>query len=85
MQELEIRQDGRTPNDAAHSTNLYYIPSLLTEEKRWTSCKNSPANNGMEVRFLMATRWQPKVPSRFRGMLRATLVPEMGRACLAPT
>ena len=31
QQELEIRQDAMTPNDAAHSTNLYYILSLLTD------------------------------------------------------
>ena len=31
QQELEIRQDAMTPNDEAHSTNLYYILRLLTD------------------------------------------------------
>ena len=30
-QDVEIRQDALTPSDAAHSTNLYYILSLLTD------------------------------------------------------
>ena len=30
-QDVEIRQDAMTPSDAAHSTNLYYILSLLTD------------------------------------------------------
>ena len=31
QQEVEIRQDAMTLNDAEHSTNLYYILSLLTD------------------------------------------------------
>ena len=30
-QDVEIGQDAMTPSDAAHSTNLYYILSLLTD------------------------------------------------------
>ena len=40
--ELEIRQDAMTPNDAAHSTNLYYILSLLTDEEALDIVQNSP-------------------------------------------
>ena len=49
QQELEIRQDAMTPNDAAHSTNLYYIPSLLTDGEALDVVQNSLVSNGMEV------------------------------------
>ena len=62
QQELEINQIAMTPNDTAHSTNLHYILSLFV-------------NNGREVWRRMVTRWEPKVPSRFRGMLQAILFP----------
>ena len=66
--ELEIRQGAMTPNDAPRSTNLYYTLSLLTDEE---ALQNSPVSNGMEVWRRMVTRWQPKVLSKFRGMLQA--------------
>ena len=74
-QELEIRQDAMNPADAAHSTNLCYILSLLTEGEALDIVQNSPVSNGMEVWRRMVTRWEPIVPSRFRGMLQAILFP----------
>ena len=31
QQEIEVRQGAMTPSDAAHSTNLYFILSVLTD------------------------------------------------------
>ena len=45
-EELEIRQD---PSDAAHSTNLHYILSLLTDGEALYIAQNSLVSNGMEV------------------------------------
>ena len=72
-QDVEIRQDALTPSDAAHSTNLYYILSLLTDAEALDIVQNSPVSNGLEVWRRMVTRWEPKVPSRFRGMLQPKL------------
>ena len=69
--ELEFRQDAMTPNDAQRSTNLYYILSLLTDEEALGIVQNSPVSNGMEVWRRRVARWEPKVRSRFRGMLQA--------------
>ena len=49
QQELEIRQNAMTPNDAAHITNLYYILSLLTDGEALDVVQNSLVSNGMEV------------------------------------
>ena len=68
QQEVDIRQDATTPSDAAHSTNLYYILSLLTDGKALDIVQNCPVTNGMEVWRRMVTRRQPIVPSRFQGM-----------------
>ena len=65
-----------TPRDAAHSTNLYYILSLLTDGEALHIVQNSRVSNGMAVWRRMVTRWEPKVPSRFRGMLPAILFPK---------
>ena len=65
-----------TPSDAAHSTNLYYIPSLLTDAEALDIVQNSPVSSGLEVWRRMASRWEPKVPSRLRGMLQAILFPK---------
>ena len=75
-QDQDIRQDEMTPNDGAHSTNLYYILSLLTDGEALDIVQNSPTNNGMEVWRRMVSRWEPRVPSRFRGMLQAVLFPK---------
>ena len=75
-QDVEIRQDAMTPSDAAHSTNLYYILSLLTDAEALDIVQNSPVSNGLEVWRRMVARWGPKVPSRFRGMLQAILFPK---------
>ena len=72
-QDVEIRQDAMTPSDAAHSTNLYYILSLLTDAEALDIVQNSPVSNGLEVWRGIVARWEPKVPSRFRGMLQAIL------------
>ena len=48
-QDVEIRQDAMTPSDAAHSTNLYYILSLMTDAKALDIVQNSPVSNGLEV------------------------------------
>ena len=75
-QDVEIRQDALTPSDAAHSTNLYYILSLLTDAEALDIVQNSPVSYGLEVWRRMVSRWEPKVPSRFRGMLQAILFPK---------
>ena len=75
-QDVEIRQDALTPSDAAHSTNLYYILSLLTDAEALNIVQNSLVSNGLEVWRRTVTRWEPKVPSRFRGMLQAIFVPQ---------
>ena len=75
-QELEIRQDAMTPADAPRSTNRHYILSLLTDGEALDIVQNSSVNNGMEVWRRMVTRWEPEVPSRFRGMLQAILFPK---------
>ena len=75
-QDVETRQDALTPSDAAHSTNLYYILSLLTDAEALNIVQNSLVSNGLEVWRRMVTRWDPKVPSRFPGVLQATLVPQ---------
>ena len=75
-QDVEIRQDALTPSDAAHSTNLYHILSLLTDAEALDIVQNSPLSNGLEVWRRMVTRWEPKVPARFRGMLQAIPFPE---------
>ena len=75
-QDVEIRQDALTPSDAAHSTNLNYILSLLTDGEALDIVQNSPVSNGLEVWRRMVTRWEPKVPSRFRWMLQAILFPK---------
>ena len=79
QQALEFRQNVMTPNDAAHSANLYYILSLLTDGEALDIAQNSPVSNGMEVRRRMVTHWDPKLPSRFRGMLQAIWFP-MGQS-----
>ena len=66
QQEPDIRQDGRNPNDAAHSTNLYYILSVLTDGEARDIMQTIPRNNGMEVCRRIVMRWEPKVPTRFR-------------------
>ena len=53
-----------TPSDAAHSTNLYYILSLLTDAEALDIVQNSPESNGLEVWRRMVSRWEPKAPSR---------------------
>ena len=76
-QDFEIRQDAMTPSDAAHSTNLYYILSLLlTDTEALDIVQNSLVSKGMEVWRRMVARWEPKVPSRFRGMRQAILFPK---------
>ena len=65
-----------TPSDAAHSTNLYCVLSLLTDADALDIVQNSPVSNGLEVWRRMVSRWEPKVPSRFRGMLQAILFPK---------
>ena len=65
-----------TPNDAAHSTNLYYILSLLTDGEALDIAQNSPVSDGKEVCRRMVMRWEPKMPSKFRGMLQAILFPK---------
>ena len=75
-QDVEIRQDAITPSDAAHSTNWYYILSVLTDAEALDIVHNSPVSNGLEVWRRMVARWEPKVPSRFRGMLQAILFPK---------
>ena len=42
QQEIEIRQDAMTLIDAAHSTNLHYILSLLTDGEALDIAQNSP-------------------------------------------
>ena len=79
-QDVEIRQDALTPSGAAHSTNLYYIVSLLTDAEALDIVQNSPVSNGLEVWRRMVTRWEPTVTSRFRGMLQAILFPKMGHS-----
>ena len=79
-QDVEIGQDAMTPSDAAHSTNLYYILSLLTDAEALDIVQNSPVSNGLEVWRRMVARWEPKVPSRFRGMLQAIPFPKMGHS-----
>ena len=69
--DVEIRQDA-----LAHITNLYYILSLLTDAEALDIVQNSPVSKGLEVWRRMVTRWEPKVPSRFRGMLQAILCPK---------
>ena len=76
-QDQEIRQDAMTPNDAAHSTNLYYMLSLLTDGEALDVVQNSPVVNGMEVWRRTVMRWEPKVPSSFRGLLQAILFPRL--------
>ena len=75
-QDVEIRQDALAPSDAAHSTNLHFILSLLTDAEALNIVQNSPVSNGLEVWRRMVTRWEPKVPSSFRGMLQAILFPK---------
>ena len=75
-QDFEIRQDALTPSDAAHSTNLYYILSLLTDAHALDIVQNSLVSNRLEVWRRMVSRWEPIVPSRFRGMLQAILFPK---------
>ena len=48
QQEIEIRQDAMTSSDAVHSTNLYYILSLLTDGEALDIVQNSPVSNGSE-------------------------------------
>ena len=45
-QDVEIRQDALTPCDAAHSTNLYYIPGLLTDAEALDIVTGGVASNG---------------------------------------
>ena len=52
-QELEIREYGMTPNDAAHSTNLHCILSLYTD------------GEALDIVRRMVARWEPNVPARF--------------------
>ena len=61
-QDVEIRQDALTPTDAADSTNLYNILSLLTDAEALDIVQNSPVSNGLDVWRRMVTRWEPKVP-----------------------
>ena len=65
-----------TPSDAAHSTNLYYILSLLTDAEALDIVQNSPVSNGLVVWRRMVSRWEPKVSSRLRGLLQAILFPK---------
>ena len=74
-QDVEIGQDALTPSDAAHSTNLYHMLSLLTDAEALDIVQNRSARNGLEVWRRMVTRLEPKVPSRSRGVLQAILFP----------
>ena len=74
VEELETRQDATTPN-AAHSTNLFYVLSLLTDCEALDIVQNIPLNSGMEVWRRMVARWEPGVSSRFRSMLQSILFP----------
>ena len=74
VEELETRQDATTPN-AAHSTNLFYVLSLLTDCEASNIVQNISVNSGMEVWRRMVARWEPGVSSRFRGMLQSILFP----------
>ena len=69
QQEIEIRQVAMIPSDAAHSTNL-------TAGEALDIVHNSLLSNGVEVWRRMVSRWEPQVPSRFRGMLQAILFPK---------
>ena len=75
-QDVEIKQDALTPSDEAHSTNLYYILSLLTDAEALNIVQNSPGSNGLEKWRRMVSCWEPKVPSKFRRMLQAILFPK---------
>ena len=66
-QDVEIWQDAMTPSDAAHSTNLYCVLSLLTDAEALDNVQNNLVSNGLEVWRRTVARWEPKVPSRFRG------------------
>ena len=79
-QDVEIRQDAMTPSDAAHSTNLYYILSLLTDAEALDIVQNSPCEQWTGGEASNGGSWEPKVPSRFRGMLQAILFPKMGHS-----
>ena len=69
----EIVHDTMGEQDVAHSTSLYYVLSLLTDGEALDIVRNSPTNNGLECWRRMVVRWEPKVPSRFRGMLQGVL------------
>ena len=55
------------------------FPSLLTDGKALDIQQHRPLNNGMGVWRRMVTRWEPQVPSSFRGMLQAILFPRWRR------
>ena len=71
----EILHDTMGEQDIQYSTSLYYVLSLLTDGEALDIVRNSPTNNGLEVWRRMVMRWEPKVPSRFRGMLQGVLFP----------
>ena len=78
LQELDIRQDGMTSNDGAHSANLYYILSLLTDGEALDIAQNSTPNNEMEVWRRMVTCLGSKSVLEVPRDATSNLVFEMG-------
>jgi hypothetical protein len=52
------------------------VLSLLTEGEPFDIVRNTRSNHGMEAWRTMVQRWEPRVPSRFRGMMQAVLYPK---------
>ncbi|CAK0904052.1 unnamed protein product [Prorocentrum cordatum] len=59
------------------NTNLYYILVLTCKDKAQGIVKSVAAGEGLEAWILLCVEFEPKVPSRFSGMLDAILYPMM--------
>ncbi|CAK0854432.1 unnamed protein product [Prorocentrum cordatum] len=59
------------------NTNLYYILALTCKSKAQGIVKSVPSGEGLEAWRLLCVEFEPKVPSRFSGMLDSILYPHV--------
>ena len=60
--------------------NLYYISILTCKDKAQGNAKSAPWGEGLEAGRLLCVEFEPKVPSRFPGMLNAIHYPTLPEA-----
>eukprot|EP00959_Pyramimonas_sp_CCMP1952_P068838 1436668-Pyramimonas_sp.AAC.1 len=57
------------PDEARLSTQLYYILVLTTSGPALTKCHNAGVNEGFEAWRQFVLEWEPRLRTRFVGLL----------------